>query len=200
VTPRYEHEGRAPSIDPTAWVAETAVLVGDVRIEAHARVLHGAVLTDDGGPVSIGEYTIVMEQAVLRGTAAHPMTVADHCVIGVGASLVGAAVGSRVFVASGARVFNGALLGVGSEVRINAVVHLRTVLPDGATVPIGWVAVGDPASILPPDAHDEIWAIQRELDFPRTVFGVDREGADPMGELTERWSRALDRHRDDRAL
>lgn len=197
MAPRFEHDGRVPSVDDGAWVAPTAVLVGDVRVAAGARVLHGAVLTDDGGPVTIGEHSIVMEQAVLRGTAAHPMTVGDHCVIGVGASLAGAEVGSRAFVASGARVFNGARLGPGSEVRINAVVHLRTVLPEDAVVPIGWVAVGDPVQILPPEQHERIWAIQRELDFPGTVFGVDRDGPDPMGTLTERWSRALWRHRPD---
>ncbi len=197
MTPIYSHEGRSPAVEPSAWVADTAVIVGDVRLGAHARVLHGAVLTDDGGPVTIGEYTIVMEQAVLRGTRAHPMTVADHCVIGVGAALTGADVRSRVFVASGARVFNGAVLGEGAEVRINGVVHVNTVLPGGATVPIGWVAVGDPASILPPERHDEIWAVQRELDFPGTVFGVDRNGTDPMREITERWSRGLGSHAED---
>lgn len=200
MTPLYSHQGRTPTVDPSAWVADTAVLVGEVRIGAHARVLHGAALTDDGGRVTVGEYTIVMEQAVLRGTRAHPMNVADHCVIGVGAALTGAEVRSRVFVASGARVFNGAVLGEGSEVRINAVVHVNTVLADGATVPIGWVAVGDPVSILPPDRHDKIWAVQRELDFPGTVFGVDRDGEDPMGEITERWSRGLRSHSEDDVL
>jgi len=58
-------------------------------------------------------------------------------------------------------------------------VHLRTVLPEGATVPLAWVAVGDPATILPPDRHEEIWAIQKGLDFPKYVFGVDRP---PPGE------------------
>ena len=47
-------------------------------------------------------------------------------------------------------------------------------LPPGSTVPIGWIAVGDPAQILPPDRHEDIWAIQRELDFPGTVYGIPR--------------------------
>lgn len=126
---------------------------------------------------------------MLRGTRKHPLEIADHCVVGVGAMVSGATVRDRVFVASGAKVFNGAVLESGSEVRINAVVHVSTVVPAAAIVPIGWVAVGD--QILPPDRHDEIWAIQRELDFPGTVFGVDRNGPDPMAQLTERWSRAL---------
>ena len=65
--------------------------------------------------------------------------------------------------ATGAAIFHGAYLGRGSEVRVHATVHLRTRLEPGAVVPIGWVAVGDPASILPPDRHEEIWAVQAPL-------------------------------------
>jgi hypothetical protein len=99
-------------------------------------------------------------------------------------------------------VFNGAMIGARAEVRINATVHLLTDLPEDATVPIGWVAVGDPARILPPDAHVEIWAIQEPLNFPKEVFGVDRPkpGETRMPEIMARYCRALARHRDDRVL
>jgi hypothetical protein len=98
-------------------------------------------------------------------------------------------------------VFNHAVIGAGAEVRINGVVHLRTRVAAGATVPIGWVAVGDPAEILPPDQHERIWAIQELLDFPRTVFGLDRPppGGTIMPELTRRYAAALRRHADDQA-
>ena len=69
-------------------------------------------------------------------------------------------------------------------------------------MPIGWVAVGDPAKILPPDRHDEIWAAQKPLDFPKTVFGVDRPpaGQTIMPQIMPRYCRALARHRDDVAI
>src|SRR6266511_4134871 len=148
-----EHQGRAPVVDPEAYVAPTATLCGDVRV-------------------------------------------------GPGAYLTGATVEDDVFLATGSRVFNGARIGTRAEVRINGVVHLRTVVPPDATVPIGWVAVGDPARILPPEAHDEIWAVQRELDFPGYVFGLDRpaDGETIMPEISRRYGRMLSRHRDDRAL
>ena len=47
-------------------------------------------------------------------------------------------------------------------------------LAAGTVVPIGWVAVGDPAQVLPPARHDDIWAVQEGLDFPGTVYGVGR--------------------------
>ncbi|MDQ3326791.1 MAG: hypothetical protein M3529_14065 [Actinomycetota bacterium] len=52
--------------------------------------------------------------------------------------------------------------------------HLRTVLPAGALLPIGWVAVGDPALIAPPERHEDMWTVQRELDFPGYVWGLPR--------------------------
>jgi hypothetical protein len=57
-------------------------------------------------------------------------------------------------------------------VRINAVVHVNSrQLPD-TTVPIGWIAAGDPAQLFPPDQHEDLWAVQRELDVPGAVYGV----------------------------
>src|SRR5262249_950721 len=110
----------------------------------------------------------------------------------------GCTVESEVILATGATVFNGARIGRGAEVRVNAIVHLRTVLPAGATVPLGWIAVGDPAEILPPHEHERIWAIQKELDFPRYVFGVERppEGQSIMPEVMPRYARKLRSHRD----
>ena len=84
--------------------------------------------------------------------------------------------------------------------RIGAIVHLRTVLAEGAVVPIGWVAVGDPAQLLSPDRHEEIWALQKDLDFPGFVFGLDRATPDLMIQLTERYGAALARHADDRRV
>jgi carbonic anhydrase/acetyltransferase-like protein (isoleucine patch superfamily) len=193
-----EHEGRSPDVDPGAWVAPTAVLCGDVRVAAGARVLWNAVLVDDGGAVELGEQTIVMEHALLRGRAEHPVRIGAHVIVGPHAHVNGVVVGEGAFIATGAALFPGARIGAGAEVRINGVVHVNSVLAEGAVVPIGWVAVGDPAQILPPDRHDDIWAIQRELDFPGTVLGIAR-GAPPVHAST-RYADLFGRHRDDRVV
>ena len=93
-------------------------------------------------------------------------------------------------------------IGARAEVRINGTVHLMSRLPPDTTVPIGWVAVGDPAEIRPANEHDEIWAVQEKLDFPGTVFGLSRPapGKSLMPELTRRYARALARHKDDRII
>jgi carbonic anhydrase/acetyltransferase-like protein (isoleucine patch superfamily) len=197
---RFEHLGAQPRIHPDAVIAPTAVISGDVRIGADCQVLHGAVITAEGGAITLGENVIVMENALIRATATNPVHIGDHVLVGPMASVSGATVGDEVFLATGTRVFNGARIGERSEVRINAVVHLRTALPAESVVPIGWVAVGDPVQILPPDHHEEIWAAQRELDFPGYVFGLDRETPDLMVQLTERYGRSLARHADDRRV
>jgi carbonic anhydrase/acetyltransferase-like protein (isoleucine patch superfamily) len=197
-----EHQGRRPRIDPTAYIAPTATVCGDVIVGAESRVLFGAVLVAEGGPVTIGRHCIVMEQAVVRGTARHPASLADHVLVGPHAHLSGCAVDECVFVATGASVFNGARLGARAEVRVNGVVHVNTAVPVDGIVPIGWVAVGDPAQILPPDQHERIWAVQKALEFPRTVFGLERppEGRTLMPDLTRRYARALATHRQDHVL
>jgi hypothetical protein len=96
----------------------------------------------------------------------------------------------EVFIATGAAVFHSAHLGKGSEVRINDVVYLKTHLAAGATVPIAWVAVGNPAQVLPPSEHERIW------DFPLTVYGFERSDA-TMEKITRRLSEALGSHASD---
>jgi carbonic anhydrase/acetyltransferase-like protein (isoleucine patch superfamily) len=199
---QLEHRGRRPQIDGSAQVAPNATLCGDVRIGPGSVVSFGAVLTAEDGTIEIGGNVIVMENAVIRASRRAPVRIGDNVLVGPRAYLTGCTVEDSAFLATGTTVFNGAVVGARAEVRINGVVHLRTRLPAGATVPIGWVAVGDPASILPPHEHEKIWAIQKPLDFPKFVFGLDRppEGETIMPELCRRFAAALRSHGDDRVV
>ena len=190
------HLGRSPRIDPTAYVAPNAVVCGDVSIGADCRILFGAQIIAEGGSIEIGRECIVMENAVLRSGARHSLRIGNNCLIGPNAHLVGCRIEDEVFIATGAAIFHAAHLGKGSEIRVNAVVHLRTHLAAGAIVPIGWVAVGDPASILPAEEHERIWAIQQPLNFPLTVYGFEREEAN-MVKITRRLAANLASHRED---
>jgi carbonic anhydrase/acetyltransferase-like protein (isoleucine patch superfamily) len=143
-----EHRGKRPTVHPSAWVAPTAVVVGD---------------------------------DVLIGPQAH---------------VNGSTIGREAFIATRAALFPGSRIGVRAEVRIGGVVHVNSTVADGGVVPIGWVAVGD--QILPPERHEDIWAIQEGLDFPGTVYGEPR-GEDLMARVMPRQSAWL-AHRDDRVL
>jgi gamma-carbonic anhydrase len=194
-----EHDGKRPAIHESAYVAPTAVVCGDVTIGPESRVLFGAVLTAEGGPIEVGERCIVMENAVVRGRQSHPVVLGDHVLVGPHAHVNGAQIEHDVFLATGVSVFPGARIGHGSEVRIGAVVHVNSTLGSGTTVPIGWIAVGDPADLFPPDAHEELWPIQRAMDFPRTVFGLERAEA-TMERVSARYAESFGRHRGDRIL
>jgi carbonic anhydrase/acetyltransferase-like protein (isoleucine patch superfamily) len=193
-----EHRGKRPTVDPSAYVAPTAVVCGDVRVGPDSRILFGAVVTGEDGHVEIGARCVVMENALVRGREAHPVELADDVLVGPHAHVNGSVVGSGAFIATGAALFPGSRLGRNAEVRINGVVHVNTVLADEALVPIGWVAVGDPARVIAPWDHDEIWRIQEVLDFPGTVYGLPR-GATAR-ERMERQAEWFGAHRDDRVL
>ena len=119
--------------------------------------------------------------------------------VGPHAHINGATIESDVFLATGVAVFPGASVHAGSEVRVNAVVHVNTVLAAGTTVPIGWIAAGDPAQLFPPVAHEELWPVQRAMDFPGTVFGIARDEL-TMERVACRYSEHFGRHRDDRVI
>ncbi len=190
-----EHGGVAPRIDPTTRIAPNAVICGDVTIGANSSVGFGAVITAESGKVTIGANCVVMDTAVIRGVRNDPVTIGDNVLIGPRAYLCGCTVESEAFLATGATVFNGARIGQGAEVRINGIVHLRSVLPAKAVVPLNWIAVGDPVHILPPERHEEIWEVQKGLDFPKYVFGVDRPPPDGsiMPVVMPRYAKALKR-------
>jgi carbonic anhydrase/acetyltransferase-like protein (isoleucine patch superfamily) len=198
-----EHNGASPKIDRSTRIAPNAVICGDVTIGPNSSVGFGAVITAESGKVTIGANCVIMDTAVIRGVRNNPVTIADNVLVGPRAYLVGCTVESEAFIATGATIFNGARIGSNAEVRINGIVHLRTVLPPKAVVPLNWIAVGDPVHILPPQMHEEIWAIQKELDFPKYVFGVDRPppGGTIMPVVMPRYARALKHwHGDDREV
>jgi carbonic anhydrase/acetyltransferase-like protein (isoleucine patch superfamily) len=191
-----KHNNISPQIDPTAWVAPNAVICGNVTIGSGCRIMYGAQVIAEGGSISLGRECIVMENAVLRSSKTHPLQMGNNCLVGPNAHVVGCTVEDEVFIATGAAIFHSAHLGKGSEVRINGVVHIKTHLAPGGTVPIGWVAVGDPAQILPPDEHERIWKIQKPLNFPLTVYGMERAEA-TMEKITRRLSEVLRSHASD---
>src|SRR3954453_21286222 len=176
-------------IHPTAWVAPTAVVTGDVTVGAQSRVLHHAVLNGDLGPVRVGSDVVVMEHALLRGRTDQPLVIGDAVLVGPHTHLNGTVVEDEVFIATGVSMFPGSRAGAGSELRINSVLHVNSTLEPGTVVPIGWIAAGQPARLFCPDRHDGLWAVQEPLDFPGTVYGVPRGTS--MREIMRRQCEAL---------
>src|SRR5262245_19393253 len=193
------HHGKTPHIASSAYVAPNAAICGDVTIGEHCRIMHGAQIIAEGGAIAIGNECIIMENGVLRSNTRHSLSIGNSCLIGPNTHVVGCLLEDQVFIGTGAAIFHGAKVGRGSEVRVNGIVHLMTRLPAATSVPIGWVAVGDPATILPPDQHENIWSIQDPLNFPLTVYGIDRSEVD-MVEISRSVIEALGSHVSDKIV
>jgi carbonic anhydrase/acetyltransferase-like protein (isoleucine patch superfamily) len=141
---------------------------------------------------------VIMENALLRGRSRHPVAVGNAVLIGPHAHVNGATLEDEVFVATGASLFPGSIAGQGSELRINSVLHVNSRLAPETVIPIGWIAVGDPAQLFAPDQHQELWRIQVELDFPGTVYGVPR--GTPLRTIMAKQTEFYGAHRDDQTI
>ncbi|MCO5969677.1 gamma carbonic anhydrase family protein [Actinoallomurus soli] len=160
------HRGRRPVVDPTAYVAPTAVLAGDVSVGPRARVMYGAVLDAEDERIEVGECSVICENAVLRGA----VTLDDHVFVGPRATLLGCAVSRCAYLATGATVLQEAVLGPGSVVAIGAAVHARGRLPEEFFVPPNTVFVG--GRVYAPGDPELPQAI-KAVGFTAVAFGVE---------------------------
>jgi carbonic anhydrase/acetyltransferase-like protein (isoleucine patch superfamily) len=199
-----EHRGRRPQIDPTAWIAPNATLAGAVTVAQGARILYGAVLTaENEAELVVGPECVIMEQAVLRAAGRFSLALGGQVLVGPHAYLSGCTVGARSFIATGAMVFNGALLGEACVVALGAKVHIDTELSTGTWVPMGYIAFGRPGRVYPPTEAPAVHEQLSKLNFMRYVFGVDSEGknrSDVMAEAMKKYTRALGAHATDKIL
>ncbi|WP_144206109.1 gamma carbonic anhydrase family protein [Mycobacterium tilburgii] len=151
--PLFAFEGCVPRIDPTAFVASTATLIGDVTVEAGASVWFNAVLRGDFGPIVVREGANVQDGSVLHAPPGIPVdigpgaTVAHLCVVH------GAHVGAEALIANHATVLDGAVIGARSLIAAHSLVTAGTQIPSGVLV------VGAPAQIKGPIAGTgaEMW-------------------------------------------
>jgi carbonic anhydrase/acetyltransferase-like protein (isoleucine patch superfamily) len=169
-----EHRDLAPRIAASAYVAPTAVLCGDVEVGDECRIMFGAVLVAEGAPVVIGPRTVIMENAVVRAWPRFPVSIGPEAMIGPGANINGADIGSRAFVAAGASIFPGARIGERAIVRTNSVVHINTELPPGRAVPEGWTAIGSPVEMVPPGEDERMLFSLYGMNFTTAIFGHSR--------------------------
>ena len=157
----YALDGVAPQIAPSAWVADTAVLVGKVVVEAEASVWFGAVARGDNEEIRVGAGSNVQENAVLHTDMGYPLTIGANCTIGHKAMLHGCTIGDGTLIGMGATVLNGAKIGSGCLIGACALITEGKVIPDGSLVmgsPGKVVRELDPtarARLLPSAARDQ---------------------------------------------
>ena len=140
--PVFSLDGIAPTIHPSAWVAPTAVVIGNVTIEEGASIWFNAVLRGDNEPMRIGARCNVQDGCVLHSDPGFPLTLEADVTLGHAAIVHGCRVGAGSLIGMGATVLNGVEIGEGALVGANALI------PEGKTIPAGAMALGAPAKVV----------------------------------------------------
>ena len=126
--------GHRPRVDPAAWVAPNATLIGDVTLAADASVFYGAVLRGDADRIVVGEGSNLQDGVVVHVDADFPTLVGRNVTIGHRAVLHGCVVEDGALIGMSATVLNGAVIGKGSLVAAGCVVLEGTIVPAGSLV------------------------------------------------------------------
>ena len=135
---------RGELIDPTAFIASSAIVLGDVTVAAEASLWFGAVARGDAEAIRIGRQSNVQDGAILHADPGLPCLLGDRVTLGHGAIVHGAVVGDDAMIGIRATVLNGAQIGSGSIVGAGAVVTERTVIPPNSLV------LGIPGKVVRP--------------------------------------------------
>lgn len=123
-----------PKIDPTAWVAPNATLIGSVTLEPHSSVFYGAVLRGDSDAIHIGAGSNIQDNVSMHTDTGLILSVGSRVSVGHGAILHGCRIEDDCLIGMGATILNGAVIGAGSLVAAGAVVLEYMAIPAGSLV------------------------------------------------------------------
>ena len=143
-----------PEIDPDAWVAPGAVVIGAVRLRARCSVWYGAVVRADGDRIELGEGSNLQDGCVMHTDPGFPLVVGSGVSIGHRAVLHGCTVEDDVLIGMGAVLLNGSRVGRGSLVAAGAV------LLEGTAVPPGSLVAGVPGKVRRDLTPDELVSVR----------------------------------------
>jgi len=118
----YSLDGIHPDIDPSAWIAPDANLIGRVVVEADASVWFGATLRGDNEEIRVGRGSNVQENCVLHTDMGYPLSIGENCTIGHKAMLHGCTIGEGSLIGMGAVILNGAKIGRGCLIGAGALI------------------------------------------------------------------------------
>jgi carbonic anhydrase/acetyltransferase-like protein (isoleucine patch superfamily) len=173
----YELEGQAPDLpaDGNYFIAETAAVIGRVRLKAGASVWFGAVLRGDNEWIEIGEGANVQDGSTCHTDPGFPLLIGKNCTVGHNVILHGCTVGDGALIGMGSIVMNGAKIGR------NSIVGAGAVITEGKEFPERSLIIGSPARVirtLDPDQVAKMGAAARsyQAKAPRYKAGLKRIG------------------------
>lgn len=161
----YEIDGIAPEVDSTAWIAESAEVIGNVAIGADASVWFGCVLRGDTEIIQIGEGSNIQDLSVLHADEGMPLTIGHHVTVGHKVMLHGCTIDDESLIGIGAVVLNGARIGR------NCLVGAGSLVTEGKRFPDGSMIMGSPARAvrqLTPEQIERLrWSARHYIENAR---------------------------------
>src|SRR3954464_4367829 len=142
--PLYSLGELAPQLAPGSWAAPSADLIGDVRLGERASVWFGAVIRADNTPIVIGEDSNIQDGAIGHSDPGFPLTIGARVTVGHQAILHGCTVADDCLIGMGARILNGAMI------EAECIVGAGALVTEGKTFPAGSLIVGSPARMVRP--------------------------------------------------
>lgn len=157
--PIYEFEGRRPTFASSAYVAETAIIIGDVRLAENVYVGHGAILRGDYGTIDIGPQSAIEEGAILHINPGCCCRLGSRVTVGHGAKL------HCLEIADSAVIGIGAILSFNVKIGEWSIVAEGAVVPNGKIIPPGVVVAGNPAKEISKvnEVHKKFWNYGKDL-------------------------------------
>lgn len=151
----YELDGVAPQIAESAWIADSAQVMGEVSVAAHASVWFGTVVRGDTSHISIGEGSNVQDASVLHADLGMPLVIGRHVTVGHQVMLHGCTIGDETLIGIGAVVLNGAKIGK------NCLVGAGALVTEGKEFPDGSMILGSPARVVKQLSAEQIQGLRR---------------------------------------
>ena len=152
----YEFEGKYPVIDPKAYAFSTAALLGDVELKEYASVWPNVTIRGDVNKIVVGRYSNIQDNSCLHVADDYACIVGDYVTVGHSVTLHACTVEDHCLIGMGATVLDGAVIGRGSIVGAGALVTKGTIVPPNSLV------LGSPAKVVKTMSEDGIKAIHAQ--------------------------------------
>ena len=163
-----------PHLDADAWVADSASVIGRVRVGAAASVWYGAVLRGDNDLISLGERSNVQDNAVLHTDAGIRLSIGRQVTIGHQVMLHGCTIGDGTLIGIGSVILNGATIGR------HCLVGAKSLVTEGKSFPDGALIMGSPAKVVRMLTDEQIerlvWSAEHYVAQAARHRGAERIG------------------------
>ncbi len=154
----YELDGLTPHIADSAWVADSAEVMGDVALGDEVGIWFGVVVRGDTAPITVGARTNIQDLSVLHADLGLPLSIGAGVTVGHKAMLHGCTIGDNSLIGIGAVVLNGAKIGQGCLVGAGALVTEGKEFPDGSMI------IGSPAKVVRSLTPEQLQGLRQSAD------------------------------------